>query len=391
MSSDLQNSSTSSVPSEGLWGTVVAVQANYYQVKLDFRQNPEDEELKNQLQNLMPDPFRVSAHVEARNLEPIPNTLLCTRRSRLKKLGQRVMVGDRVKIEEPDWQGGRGAISAVLPRQSELDRPPLANTDQILLVFAMAEPALDPYQLTRFLVKAESSHLPICLCFSKTDLVSPAKQTQWQQQIQQWGYQPKFISLHQQTDLEALFDQLHDRITVVAGPSGVGKSSLINHLIPLVKLRVGEVSGKLARGRHTTRHIELFDLPTGGLLADTPGFNQPDLDCHPKDLANYFPEARQRLAEASCQFSDCLHQDEPGCVVRGNWERYEMYLVMLQEAIAYHQACDRQGRAENNLKLKNHHRGSSTYEPKLEPKKYRQVSRRTQQHQLQILQDDELD
>ncbi len=383
MSSDLQNSLASpDFPSEDLWGTVVAVQANYYQVKLDSKQNPEDKEPKNQLQNLMPDP---------RNLEPIPDTLLCTRRSRLKKLGQRVMVGDRVKIEKPDWQGGRGAISAVLPRKSELDRPPIANTDQILLVFAMAEPTLDPHQLTRFLVKAESSYLPICLCFSKTDLVSAEEQARWEQRIQQWGYQPTFISLHQQTGLEALFDQLSDRISVVAGPSGVGKSSLINHLIPLVKLRVGKVSGKLARGRHTTRHIELFDLPAGGLLADTPGFNQPDLDCHPKDLANYFPETRQRLADASCQFSDCLHQDEPGCVVRGDWERYEIYLVMLQEAIAHHQACDRQSRAETNLKLKNHHRGNLTYEPKLEPKKYRQVSRRTQQHQLQILQDDELD
>ena len=383
MSSDLQNSSTSlDFPSEGLWGTVVAVQANYYQVKLDSKQNAVNQELENQPENLIPG---------TQNLKPIPDNLLCTRRSRLKKLGQRVMVGDRVEIVEPDWQGGRGAISAVLPRKSELDRPPIANTDQILLVFAMAEPTLDPHQLTRFLVKAESSHLPICLCFSKTDLVSAVDQDQWEHRIQQWGYQPKFISLHQQTGLTTLFDQLSDRITVVAGPSGVGKSSLINHLIPLAKLRVGEVSGKLARGRHTTRHIELFDLPTGGLLADTPGFNQPDLDCHPQDLASYFPEARQRLAEASCQFSDCLHQDEPDCAVRGDWERYEIYLVMLQEAIAYHHACDRQGRAENNLKLKNHHRGSLTYEPKLEPKKYRQISRRTQQHQLQILQDDELD
>jgi ribosome biogenesis GTPase len=378
MSSELQNSSTlSSLDSERLVGTVVAVQANYYQVKLDWRQNA-----GHQLVTLLPG---------TRNPEPFPNTLLCTRRSRLKKLGQQVMVGDRVEIVEPDWQGGRGAISAVLPRQSELDRPPIANTDQILLVFAIAEPTLDPHQLTRFLVKAESAELPICLCLSKTDLVSVEEQNHWDQRIQEWGYQPKFISLHQQTGLTELVNQLRDRITVVSGPSGVGKSSLINHLIPLANLRTSEVSGKLARGRHTTRHVELFDLPAGGLLADTPGFNQPDLDCHPEDLANYFPEVQKRLAKASCQFGDCLHRDEPGCVVRGNWERYEIYLVMLQEAIAYHQACDRQGRTENNLKLKNHHRGNLTYEPKLEPKKYRQISRRTQQHQLQLLQDDELD
>ncbi|MBM0740437.1 small ribosomal subunit biogenesis GTPase RsgA [Phormidium sp. CLA17] len=388
MSSDLQNSPTSpDFPSEGLWGTVLAVQANYYQVKLDSKQDAVNKEIKHPLENLIP---------QTSNLQPSPyyltsDTLLCTRRSRLKKLGQGVMVGDRVEIEEPDWQGGRGAISAVSPRQSELDRPPIANTNQILLVFAMAEPTLDPHQLTRFLIKAESSQLPICLCFSKADLASAEEQTYWKERIQQWGYQPRFISLHQQTGLTALFDQLRDRITVVSGPSGVGKSSLINHLIPLVKLRVGEVSGKLARGRHTTRHVELFDLPAGGLLADTPGFNQPDLNCHPKDLVDYFPEARQRLAEASCQFSNCLHQEEPGCVVRGNWERYEFYLEMLQEAIARHHALDRQSHGETNLKLKNHHQGNLTYEPKLEPKKYRQISRRTQQHQLQVLQDDELE
>lgn len=388
MNSDLQNLLTPpDFPSEGLWGTVLAVQANYYRVKLDSQQTSVQKSIKTSLENLIPRPSNPEPDLD----HPFPEILLCTRRSRLKKLGQQVMVGDRVEIVEPDWQGGRGAISAVLPRKSELDRPPIANTDQILLVFAMAEPTLDPYQLTRFLVKAESSHLPICLCFSKTDLVSTEVQVQWEQRIQQWGYQPRFISLHQDLGLMGLFDQLRDRITVVAGPSGVGKSSLINHLIPLAKLRVGEVSGKLARGRHTTRHIELFDLPAGGLLADTPGFNQPDLDCHPQDLANYFPEARQRLADTSCQFSDCLHQDEPGCAVRGDWERYQFYLAMLQEAIAYHQTCDRQGREENNLKLKNHHRGNLTYEPKLEPKKYRQISRRTQQHQLQILQDDELD
>lgn len=344
---------------EALFGTVLAVQANFYFVKLD-------------------------------STSPLPrSTLLCTRRSRLKKLGQRVMVGDRVQIEEPDWQGDRGAIAAVLPRRSELDRPPVANADQILLVFALAEPALDSHQLSRFLIKAESTDLSVCLCLSKSDLVSAAEQSHWQQRLQQWNYDSIFISVYQPCGLEALFQQLRDRVTIVSGPSGVGKSSLINALIPQANLRVGDVSGKLARGRHTTRHVELFELPTGGLLADTPGFNQPELDCPPEALADYFPEIRQRLMAASCQFSDCLHRDEPGCVVRGNWERYEIYLLLLEEAIARQDSLDRTRDQETTLKLKSSRDGRATYEPKLELKKYRRQSRRSQQQELLVLQRDE--
>lgn len=344
--------------SNPLLGTVLAVQANFYLVKLDKGDYPRA-------------------------------TLLCTRRSRLKKLGQRVMVGDRVQIEEPDWQGNRGAIAGVLSRRSELDRPPVANADQILLVFALAEPALDPYQLSRFLIKAESTALNVCLCLSKSDLVPETEQTQWQTRLEQWGYQPLFISVHQERGVERLFGQLGDRITVVSGPSGVGKSSLINVLIPQVNLRVGEVSGKLARGRHTTRHVELFELPDTGLLADTPGFNQPELDCTPEELGHYFPEIRQRLAQASCQFSDCLHRQEPGCAVQGTWDRYDIYLVLLEEAIARQEFLDRTRDQESALKVKFRQRGQTEYEPKLELKKYRRQSRRSQHQQLHTLQEDE--
>ena len=244
------------------------------------------------------------------------------------------MVGDRVIVEEPDWAGGRGAIADVLPRQTQLDRPPIANTNQILLVFAVADPPLEPYQLSRFLVKAESTDLDVILCLNKSDLVSPQEQQQISDRLFAWGYQPLFISVQNQINIDQVAKYLNNKITVIAGPSGVGKSSLINELIPTTNLRVGEVSGKLARGRHTTRHVELFELPSGGLLADTPGFNQPDLDCAPEELVYYFPEARQRLADASCRFSDCLHRDEPDCVVRGDWERYQHYVEFLDEAIA---------------------------------------------------------
>lgn len=340
-----------------LLGTVLAVQANFYRVHVDVEVGIQD------------------------NSRLI---LLCTRRTRLKKIGQQVMVGDRVIVAEPDWAGGRGAIADVLPRQSELDRPAIANVNQILLVFAVADPPLEPYQLSRFLVKAETTGVDVLLCLNKSDLITPQTQQQISDRLSAWGYQPLFISVQNQLNLDQVSQHLSNKITVVAGPSGVGKSSLINQLIPDTNLRVGEVSGKLARGRHTTRHIELFDLPNGGLLADTPGFNQPDLDCTPEELLYYFPEARARLAVASCRFSDCSHRDEPDCVVRGEWERYPHYLQFLEEAIAQKTHLHHQADPESSMKLKSKGKGQSQYEPKLESKKYRRIARKTQ---LQALQD----
>jgi ribosome biogenesis GTPase len=298
------------------------------------------------------------------------------------------MVGDRVLIEEPDYLDRRGAIAEVFPRKTELKRPPVANANQILLLFALEEPRLDAWQLSRFLVKAESTSLDLCLCLNKTDLVTKTEQQEWKQRLQEWGYHPVFISIAAHSGLEQLGDRLKQKITILAGPSGVGKSSLINQLIPAVKQRVNQVSGKLQKGRHTTRHVELFELPGGGLLADTPGFNQPDLDCDPAHLALYFPEARVRLGQGTCQFNDCLHRDEPNCVVRGDWERYEYYLKFLEEAIARQEAFQQMPDEESTLKLKIRASGQRQYEPKLESKKYRRRSRREKHQTLQELVDD---
>ena len=406
-----------SLNSPSIVGTVIAVQANFYQVRLD-----------------------PPVSIDGKNA-PLADspTLLCTRRTRLKKIGQQVMVGDRVVVDEPDWTEGRGAISEVFPRQTELNRPPVANADRILLVFALAEPDLDPASLTRFLVKAESTGLEVSLCLNKCDLVTPQELEQWRDRLSGWGYEPMFISVRSSAVVQEaveenknevsaskpafhdltekiepssvtsednpllptsvarldtlksvhgplpnfLLQHLQGKITVICGPSEVGKSSLINQLIPALNLRVNAVSGKLGRGRHTTRHVELFELPGGGLLADTPGFNQPTLECDPSELAEYFPEARQRLALGSCQFSDCSHRDEPNCVVRGSWERYDYYLNFLSEAIVRQQQEQNSSSAEASLKQQTKSDGTQQYEPKLQTKKYRRSSRRLQHQSLQ--------
>jgi ribosome biogenesis GTPase / thiamine phosphate phosphatase len=336
-----------------LLGTVVAVQANFYQVRLT-----------------------------AEDREDI--LLLCTRRARLKKIGQKVMVGDRAIVVEVDFQNKLGAIVGILERQSQLERPPVANVGQILLVFSIAEPSLDPWQLSRFLVTAESTGLEIGLCLNKVDLVGAQIEREWRDRLQQWGYNPVFVSVMKNKGLEELNELLRGKITVLAGASGVGKSSLVDRLIPHLNLRIGRVSGKLQKGRHTTRHVELFSLPDGGFLADSPGFNQPDLVCEPASVARYFPEAKVKLDRDNCQFANCLHREEPYCAVRGDWERYEHYLCFLEEIIKKQEILQQRADVESNLKLKSKGLGKEEYEPKLVSKKYRRPSRRGDK---QILQD----
>jgi ribosome biogenesis GTPase / thiamine phosphate phosphatase len=352
-----QNQTSTDTISGQLSGIVIAVQANFCQVQID-RDTP----------------------IVGGKL------ILCTRRARLQKIGISAIVGDRVVIEEADWITARGVVADVFPRHSLLDRPPVANADRILLVFALAEPALDPFLLSKFLVKAESTGLQVSLCLNKSDLVSVMERQEWCDRLGEWGYQPIVISVENGVGVKELQVELDRQITIFAGHSGVGKSSLTNALIPDSNIRVATVSGKLSRGRHTTRHVQLFTMPTGGLIADTPGFNQPDLTCTATELPRYFPEIRQRLATAHCQFSDCTHRDEPNCVVRGDWERYPHYLDFLADSIAWEQQLQSQPKLENNLKQKSGP-GKQKFEPKLDSK-YRQISRHTIVQALEELAED---
>ena len=283
---------------------VVALQANYLEVELD----------------------QVS--------ERLPSRLLCTRRTRLSHRGEAVYVGDRVRVEAIDASHARAVVSHVEPRVSFLTRPPVANATTVVVALAVAQPAFDPDQASRFLLTAERTSLHVQLVLTKTDLLEPEALEQLRARLHAWGYPPLLVSTGSGLGLSKLKQSLAgSSLSVLCGPSGVGKSSLLNALIPELDLRIGDVSGRLQRGRHTTRHVELHRLEGEARVADTPGFNRPELPDDPRNLEVLFPELRAQLEPHPCRFRDCLHRDEPGCGVTRDWERYPIYRRAVEDLL----------------------------------------------------------
>ena len=283
-------------------GIVVALQANYLEVELD--QAPEQG----------------------------PSRLLCTRRTRLSHRGEAVHVGDRVRVEAIDPVQARAVVAEVEPRSSWLTRPQVANVSLVVVSLAVDQPAFDPDQASRFLLTAERTGLPVQLLLTKGDLVEEDQRSALVERLMGWGYDAWVVSSQTGAGIEELRQRLQDtELAVLCGPSGVGKSSVLNRLMPHLALRVGAVSGRLQRGRHTTRHVELFPIAPGARVADTPGFNRPDLPDDPSELGVLFPELRCQLSPWPCRFRNCLHRQEPGCGINRDWERFAFYKDALQE------------------------------------------------------------
>ena len=270
--------------------------------------------------------------------------VVCRLRGRLKQgrqQGDIAALGDRVQISlHPD---GTGAIEAVEPRRSALARLAptprgvyqqvlLANPDQILLIFACAEPAPRLRMLDRFLVIAEKEGLPGLIVANKTDLVGMERAREIFGHYERLGYPVLFTSARTGMGIDDLRQRLVGKISAFTGPSGAGKSSLLNAVQPDLGLAVRDVSETTSKGRHTTVVRALFPLQGGGYVADTPGIKALALwDTQPEEIDGYFPELRSLVA--SCQFSDCTHRSEPGCSVRAavadgrvHPERYRSYL-----------------------------------------------------------------
>ena len=260
--------------------------------------------------------------------------LLCIRRSKLNYQGLFIDVGDIVCVESIDYKNKRAVVADVEPRQSFLKRPAVANVTLVSICISADEPLFDMEQTSRFLLTAECANIEPLIILTKIDLITKNDLILYINKFKSWGYDCIPVSIHNSQGIDSLIERFRKtKLTVLAGPSGVGKTSLINHLIPTVSLPTSSVSKKLKRGTHTTRHVELFAIGNGSLLADTPGFNRPEIVCEPSDFAFLFPEFRTQLSNSQCKFRNCLHRDEPGCVIDKDLERYTFYRENLEEMI----------------------------------------------------------
>ena len=260
--------------------------------------------------------------------------LLCIRRSKLNYQGLFIDVGDIVSVESIDYKNKRAVVSDVEPRQSFLKRPAVANVTLASICISADEPLFDMEQTSRFLLTAECANIEPLIILTKIDLITKNDLILYINKFKSWGYDCIPVSIHNSQSIDSLIERFRKtKLTVLAGPSGVGKTSLINHLIPTLSLPTSSVSKKLKRGTHTTRHVELFAIGNGSLLADTPGFNRPEIVCEPSDFAFLFPEFRTQLSNSQCKFRNCLHRDEPGCVIDKDLERYPFYRENLEEMI----------------------------------------------------------
>jgi len=263
--------------------------------------------------------------------------LLCTRRSKLDYQGFFIDVGDIVFVESIDYKNKRAVICDVEPRKSFLKRPAVANVTLIAICISVEDPLFDIAQASRFLITAESANIKPLIILTKIDLIKKNDLNLYINKLKLWGYDSVAVSIKNVQGIDLLIERFKEtRLTVLAGPSGVGKTSLINHLIPSLSLPTSSVSKKLRRGIHTTRHVELFDIGNGSLLADTPGFNRPEIVSDISSFAALFPEFRAQLIHSKCKFRNCLHRDEPGCVINKDLERYSFYRDNLEEMINSH-------------------------------------------------------
>lgn len=256
-------------------------------------------------------------------------------RGRLRKEGVALLVGDRVDVTvQPD---GGGVIEDVHPRRTQLVRPPVANVDQVVIVTALADPTPNYGLLDRMLVAAAAADISPLLCWNKADLVPEEDVAEAVAPYEAAGYPLIVTSVKQKSGLDVLRRALAGRVSTFAGPSGVGKSALLNGINPAWERETGAVSHRLGRGRHTTRAVELLALPEGGFVADTPGFSTLDVrDISPGELGRYWPELAQLAPE--CRFPGCRHRAEPDCAVRKAAEegriharRYQHYIDLLDE------------------------------------------------------------
>lgn len=261
----------------------------------------------------------------------------CKAKGIFRKENQKPLVGDDVEIQILDEEESKGNIEKLLPRKSELIRPAVANIDQALVIFAIVKPQPNFNLLDRFLIMMEQQSIPCIICFNKADIDEEEEGISYEEMYRSCGYKTLQVSAKTGQGIDELKEMLVGKTTTVAGPSGVGKSSIINELQTGIRMETGAISTKIERGKHTTRHSELIAMEENTYILDTPGFSSLGLfDLEKEDLAKYYPEFVNY--EKYCKFAGCAHMNEPVCGIKEAVEdgeisalRYENYKLLYQE------------------------------------------------------------
>ena len=265
------------------------------------------------------------------------NVYQCRAKGVFRNRKVKPLVGDNVEFSILDEEEKEGNIDQILPRKNELIRPAAANMDQALVVFSVIHPEPNLNLLDRFLVMMELQNVPVVICFNKTDLDGDGIGEQYRRIYEGAGYEVHFVSTYENQGLEELRKILRGKTSVLAGPSGVGKSSLTNCIYPQASMETGDISRKIQRGRHTTRHSQLFYIERDTYMMDTPGFSSMFIDSlKPEELKDYFPEFAPY--EEACRFLGCVHVGERVCGVKSALEegkisksRYDNYILMYED------------------------------------------------------------
>lgn len=255
-----------------------------------------------------------------------------------RKEGIRPTVGDRVRMSVLDEGNKKGSLDEILPRRNELIRPRVSNVDQAVIVFAAKSPNINVDLLTRFLILVEEQELDIVLVINKIDRDKKQSYLAIAEEYRRAGYVVVCSSAESGEGIEALREALQGKTSVFAGPSGVGKSTLINTAFPGLTLQTGEISEKIQRGRHTTRHAELMQVAENSYLVDSPGFTSLTLNHIPSEkLQYYFREFTPFLHK--CYYNGCIHQNEPDCAIKEqvgtniSQNRYDRYVGIYVELL----------------------------------------------------------
>ena len=265
------------------------------------------------------------------------NIYECKAKGIFRKDNFKPLVGDNVEITVLNEEEKEGSVTSILPRRNSLIRPAVANVDQAFLIFAMENPKPNFLLLDRFLIMMKQQEIPAVICFNKKDVGEKEEMEKLYEIYTGCGYRVVLSSTYEGEGMDEIHEILKGKTTVVAGPSGVGKSSITNCMQGEVQMETGEISKKLKRGKHTTRHSQVIPVEKNTFLVDTPGFSSLYLtDMKEEELRDYFPEFV--MYEPQCRFQGCMHIHEPGCAVKKalsegkiSQQRYDNYLALYEE------------------------------------------------------------